>query len=116
MGQNFGQLGTGDSESIGNDASSIAQALTPIDLGTGFILNIVAGGSEYHHCALSVDARLKCWGDGDHGVYFDADIYTVYHDLSYFGIYIYIYMCLSVKANSVMVTASTAATTPARWE
>merc|ERR1719464_1042266 len=62
-----GQLGRGDTNSIGNTASDIALILDPIDLGDDFYVKQIAGGGNRHHCAVSVDGRLKCWGQNDDG-------------------------------------------------
>ena len=69
---NWGQLGRGNNESIGDEASELELVLYPIDLGEDFIIKRLAGGSEGHHCremhrncnslCLSHRAPLRCFG------------------------------------------------------
>ena len=59
----FGQLGRGSTDDLGDDF-----ILCPIDLGDDFVVKQIAGGSEDHHCAVSVDHILKCWGNNDRGI------------------------------------------------
>ena len=53
-----GQLGQGNTDEIGDKASDIALILSPIDLGDDFVVKQIAGGSQSHLCAVSVDSRL----------------------------------------------------------
>jgi len=62
-----GQLGRGDTEDIGDDVGDLSLTLTPIDLGQNFILKQFVGGGQAHHCAVSVDNRLKCFGRNNYG-------------------------------------------------
>ena len=82
-----GQLGRGNTVDVGSSAEDIAFVLLPIDLGDDFVVKQVAGGSygtfsinshsessavlslAAHHCAVSVDARLRCWGFNEHGTF-----------------------------------------------
>jgi len=64
---NYGQLGLGHKDDIGDDADEAAGlTLFPIDLGDDFVAASVTSG-EGHHCAVSVDHRLKCWGRNTDG-------------------------------------------------
>ena len=65
----YGQLGRGDTDDIKGKPRDLELILTPIDLGDDFVIKQIAGGAASHHCAVSVDARLKCWGDNDWGLY-----------------------------------------------
>ena len=64
-----GQLGRCNTINIGADALDLELALSPIDLGENFTVAQIAGGGEGHHCAKSVDWRLKCWGLNHVGTY-----------------------------------------------
>lgn len=62
---NFGQLGYGSSEAVGDDETPAAwDGFAPVKL-FGETTAIGAGGS--HVCARSEDSRLRCWGRGDDG-------------------------------------------------
>ena len=65
----YGQLGRGNRQSIGGRASDIDITLNVIDLGEDFVVQQIAGGSDYHRCAVSLDHRLKCWGKNNYGVW-----------------------------------------------
>ena len=76
-----GQLGRGNTDSIGDESSHIGFILDAIDLGNDFVVKQVAGGSQSHHCAVSIDYRLKCWGwnhKGMHTVYAIFQIICIY--------------------------------------
>lgn len=61
-----GQLGHGDTTSIGDDPGEMGAALVPVDLGTGrTALSISAGNS--HTCALLDTRQVKCWGRNAEG-------------------------------------------------
>jgi len=63
----YGQLGRGDTEYIGDDVGDLSLTLTPIDLGPNFIVKQFVGGSWAHHCAVSINGRLKCFGYNYYG-------------------------------------------------
>lgn len=57
----FGQLGYGDTAKRGDGANEMGDQLPAVDLGPGAKTRAVAGGPN-HVCALSIDAKLRCWG------------------------------------------------------
>ena len=61
----FGQLGTGNTDTRGNDAGEMS-TLGTVNLGTGQVPSQIAIG-DYHVCALLTSTNLKCWGGGFHG-------------------------------------------------
>lgn len=61
----YGRLGQGNEDDIGNDAGEMA-GLQPIDLGSGAKAIAVSAGN-LHTCALLDDGKVKCWGDGQQG-------------------------------------------------
>ena len=67
-GNQYGQLGLGHTDTIGDEASDIGLILYPIDLGDDFVVKLISGGGWGHHCAVSVDGRLKCWGENNYGM------------------------------------------------
>ncbi|NBO53193.1 MAG: hypothetical protein EBU84_01055, partial [Actinobacteria bacterium] len=65
-GNNYGQLGNGTVDSIGDDASEMGDSLLPIDLGAGRHATQISVGND-HVCAVLDDSSLKCWGSGANG-------------------------------------------------
>ncbi len=62
---NFGQLGSGSSDVVGDDETPMEwEGFGPVKL-FGETTSISAGGE--HVCARSEDSRLRCWGRGDDG-------------------------------------------------
>lgn len=60
-GNDFGQLGQGDTEDRGDDIAEMGDALPALDLGVGRkILEISTG--HFHSCALLDDKSVRCWG------------------------------------------------------
>ena len=58
----YGQLGTGNTASIGAQPSDLANsAYTFVSLGTGKTATKITAG-DYHTCALLQDGTAKCWG------------------------------------------------------
>jgi alpha-tubulin suppressor-like RCC1 family protein len=64
-GNSRGQLGTGDTDSVGSTPGSTAAA-TPVSLGTGRKVAAVTAGDR-HTCALLDNSSIKCWGDNQYG-------------------------------------------------
>lgn len=62
----FGQLGLGDVNPRGTMPGSMGDALPPVALGTGLIVQAMALGG-HHGCALFQGGKVKCWGRNDTG-------------------------------------------------
>ena len=60
----FGRLGQGGTDSLGDGEGEMGGNLRPIDLGAS-ATSISAGGR--HTCALLSDGKVKCWGRGENG-------------------------------------------------
>ncbi len=58
---NYGQLGLGDTNSRGDQAGEMGDALPAVDLGTGRTAKAVAAGYGFT-CAILDTNALKCWG------------------------------------------------------
>merc|ERR1719347_812744 len=58
-----GQLGSGSEASIGSDVTG--DDLPTVDFGVDFNVTALATGEGdvSHHCALSVTAAMRCWGN-----------------------------------------------------
>lgn len=61
-GNQYGQLGLGDTLSRGDEPGEMGDALPPIDLGTDRTLVDLALGTS-HGCALLENGTVKCWGN-----------------------------------------------------
>ncbi|WP_413942848.1 RCC1 domain-containing protein [Bdellovibrio sp. HCB-162] len=62
----FGQLGQGHTNRLGDGAGEMGDSLAAINLGTGKTALQVAGGSA-HTCALLNNSMVKCWGYNNNG-------------------------------------------------
>jgi len=62
----YGELGQGDSQTRGDVAGELGDALPPIDLGTGLAARAVTMGYA-HTCALLANGQVKCWGYNGYG-------------------------------------------------
>ena len=63
---NYGQLGQGNTNDLGDAASEMGNNLTAVDLGTDkSALQVVTGAD--HTCALLDDSTVKCWGYNAYG-------------------------------------------------
>ena len=60
-GNNFGQLGVGDTANRGDDAGEMGDNLPAVDLGSSRTATQIAAGHE-HTCAILDNATVKCWG------------------------------------------------------
>ena len=65
-GNEFGQLGQGDTANRGDDANEMGADLDLVDLGPGRTATAVAAGNN-HMCALLNNGTVKCWGDNFYG-------------------------------------------------
>jgi hypothetical protein len=61
---NYGQCGVGHSDNIGDDANEMGNDLVAVDLGLGFDIAQLSGGSNVW-CAVSSMGEMKCWGRND---------------------------------------------------
>ncbi|MDG0815897.1 RCC1 domain-containing protein [Bdellovibrio svalbardensis] len=58
---NYGQLGQGNTNNLGDGAGEMGDSLPTIDLGTGRSAKQIGVGLEYS-CALLDNSTVKCWG------------------------------------------------------
>ena len=57
----YGQLGVGDTQTRGDQAGEMGDALAGIELATGRTARAITSGYS-HVCALLDDSSVKCWG------------------------------------------------------
>jgi alpha-tubulin suppressor-like RCC1 family protein len=62
----YGQLGQGNMNNIGDGVGVTVAATPAIDLGTGRTAVAISAG-DLHTCALLDNASVKCWGSGGNG-------------------------------------------------
>jgi alpha-tubulin suppressor-like RCC1 family protein len=62
----FGQIGSGDFLSLGDEPGEMGDKLLAVDLGTGKTASAIAAGF-LHTCAILSDGSVKCWGYNDFG-------------------------------------------------
>ena len=65
-GNDFGQLGLGDTLHRGDNPGEMGDNLPAVDLGPGITPLAIAAGT-YGTCALLNGGRAKCWGDNSAG-------------------------------------------------
>jgi alpha-tubulin suppressor-like RCC1 family protein len=65
-GNDRGQLGQGNTTSVGTTPGSLGDALQAIALGTGRTVKAVTAGAA-HACAILDNDTVKCWGDNANG-------------------------------------------------
>jgi alpha-tubulin suppressor-like RCC1 family protein len=67
-GNDYGQLGYGHTDNIGDDSNEMGPNLRYVDLGLhlGEVPVSIALGFD-HTCALTSAGRIKCWGGNDYG-------------------------------------------------
>ncbi|RKH21502.1 RTX toxin [Corallococcus praedator] len=70
---NYGQLGRGDTQDVGDD-EQVSEQGSDVEVG-GAVKNIVAGG--HHTCALLDTGDVRCWGYNGHGQLGYGDTETV---------------------------------------
>lgn len=56
-----GQLGLGNTETIGDLSGEMGEDLQDTDLGLAFVASQLVAGWN-HNCALSNNSDVKCWG------------------------------------------------------
>lgn len=66
-GNEFGQLGLGDTNPRGDEPAELPDRLPAIALGSGRHALAVAVSAANHVCALLDDRTLKCWGANTYG-------------------------------------------------
>eukprot|EP01084_Bolivina_argentea_P106771 190989_1 len=59
---NYGQLGYGKTDNIGDGPGEMGEDLQEVDLGAVKVIQIALG--DYHTCALLSTGGVKCWGYG----------------------------------------------------
>ena len=59
-------LGSGATETLGDEASDMGESLPYLDLGSDFLPAGLSVG-QTHACAWSVEGAVKCWGDNTRG-------------------------------------------------
>ncbi|CAN0440080.1 unnamed protein product [Pylaiella littoralis] len=57
---NFGQLGTGNNKTLGDEDGEMGDNLPAVDLGDNTVGQVAAGQS--HTCVLSTSGDVACWG------------------------------------------------------
>lgn len=62
-----GQLGKGNTNSLGDGAGEMGSNLAAIQLGTERTVRQLAMGA-YYNCAILDNSTVKCWGDNQYGV------------------------------------------------
>ena len=62
----YGQLGLGHTDSIGDETGEMGETLSTVNLGTGRTAKEVSSGRD-HVCALLDNGTVKCWGRNDKG-------------------------------------------------
>lgn len=73
----YGQLGYGSTNDVGNVPSTMGDALPEVDLGTGLTAASIAAGDS-HTCVIIAENRaVKCWGRGNDGQLGQEKTHTV---------------------------------------
>ena len=72
---NYGQLGYGNLDSIGDDEAPVAAGPVPV----GVAVTAVSTGFE-HTCAITSEAGLRCWGRGGGGRLGYSNTFTIGDD------------------------------------
>ena len=65
-GNNFGQLGLGDTNDRGDNGGEMGNSLPAIDWGTGLLAKDIAAGFKVS-CGFLSDDTVKCWGKNNFG-------------------------------------------------
>jgi alpha-tubulin suppressor-like RCC1 family protein len=61
-----GQLGLGNTNSLGDAGSEMGDNLDTVDLGSGITATAIAAGGN-HTCAIIDNSSIKCWGKNSSG-------------------------------------------------
>ena len=88
---NYGQLGLGHTELIGNDLGETSETFVAINLGARAVKISVGRG---HSCALLEEGRLRCWGSSMAMVNWDMATLGILVTMS---IHLRLGMCLLVN-------------------
>lgn len=67
-----GQLGQGNTNSLGRTSSTLPDSVPPVDLGSGRTALQISAGFD-HSCALLDDHSVLCWGNGAGGALGQGD-------------------------------------------
>ena len=62
----YGQLGQGNTNTLGDGANELGDNLTAVDLGTNRTAIEITAGKEFS-CARLDNSDVKCWGRSDYG-------------------------------------------------
>jgi alpha-tubulin suppressor-like RCC1 family protein len=62
----YGQLGQGNTNVLGDAANEMGDNLTIVDLGTGRTATAISAGENWT-CAILDNASVKCWGGNEYG-------------------------------------------------
>ena len=57
----YGNLGIGSTEYIGDEAGEMGDSMIEVELGTNFVAKLLDCGG-HHCCSLSTLSQIKCWG------------------------------------------------------
>jgi alpha-tubulin suppressor-like RCC1 family protein len=61
-----GQLGQGDTSSLGDESNEMGNNLTAVDLGAGKTARAISAGDR-HTCVVLDNTYVKCWGENSYG-------------------------------------------------
>ena len=114
----YGQLGQGNTATIGDGLGDMGDALVAVDLGTCFTAKSVSGGG-YHTCAVLNDDSLKCWGSGYGGQIGEISIINA-DDCTYCisqvpTLFAHTRLTLSFIYRKILLTITQSATKPTTW-
>ena len=65
-GNEYGQLGLGDTDHRGDATGEMGDNLPYVDLGRGRTVKVLSSG-DIHACAILDNDKIKCWGYNSHG-------------------------------------------------
>jgi alpha-tubulin suppressor-like RCC1 family protein len=82
---NYGQLGQGNTATLGDGLNEMGDNLTSIDLGTGRTAKAISASSADHTCVLLDNSAVKCWGKNNRGQLGQGNIDTLGNDSNEMG-------------------------------